>query len=616
MKTLYVFRTLTVIFLVFSLMVMNLFMKPALAQSTDYSVVINNYSDNRIDVDFVNITVKAGNAVELLMAGAAEAENSRESNAVQAQLAIELSESFSSQSAAEVKNQALNLEVEINSKLEDLMEVQGGSSSEIAIRQRQVAALNVFKARLRVDYYLYTLNEDSEGNFFFYNPNLYGINGQRLIFVEWGNFSEISPQCLTKARAEFGNDFFDEDGDVKGCEEIRVTYKGKIQVSNGSIEVLNTVLGNNDHVDVTGDNHIEFTSTVGAFRDGLWIKFKPDNATDRPLMTIVMNNISINAKLDELTNKNYSLEDGQKLNIFSQIQPFFINEATLNSFIDGKTQLSSEIDALERFEFRVRSNNDAGNAVILRGIITDLKSYNFYGSDVGNAAAKIDSTLSSVAGIENHSRLQASINELRLDLNNLQSNSRMRKYQAGIIPFRDTDDHMWYSPYVAKIKSLDVVSGYEDISGHLLGEFRPDNLVTVAEGIKIALVVAGKPESSRMPDMLSARRHWAKGYVAEAEENNMSIVSSSLDLNRKATRAELITMMLEALNITVPAADDIFFDDVPANHSKAKFIDYAYDIGVISGDDNTEHFRPNVSINRAEVAKIAYLINYVLLGGK
>jgi hypothetical protein len=44
--------------------------------------------------------------------------------------------------------------------------------------------------------------------------------------------------------------------------------------------------------------------------------------------------------------------------------------------------------------------------------------------------------------------------------------------------------------------------------------------------------------------------------------------------------------------------------DVPEDHEDAVYIAYAFDTGIVSGDDDTGNFRPDDSIIRAEVAKI------------
>jgi hypothetical protein len=115
--------------------------------------------------------------------------------------------------------------------------------------------------------------------------------------------------------------------------------------------------------------------------------------------------------------------------------------------------------------------------------------------------------------------------------------------------------------------------------------------------------------------LAAALNHWAKAYVARAEELGLDIVGEGdADLNRPATRGEVIRMMLEAAGIEPDPIGGTSFSDVPPGHKHAAFIELGNELGIVSGDDNATTFRPNDPINRAEVSKIANQIIEILLG--
>lgn len=179
--------------------------------------------------------------------------------------------------------------------------------------------------------------------------------------------------------------------------------------------------------------------------------------------------------------------------------------------------------------------------------------------------------------------------------------------------FNDVHDTDWYSPYVSTVSGWGVVSGYRDAAGKPLGIFGPGNAVTVAELLKMAFK-AEKIDTTTcgaVPPLHSqAIGHWAQAFVSCGEQMNMRILqNASLDINRKATRAEVLEVMNDVSGVTVPPLFSNFKDT--QNHPLESDIAFAYTRGIVSGDKDakgieTGTFRPNEAINRAEVAKIVY----------
>jgi len=179
-------------------------------------------------------------------------------------------------------------------------------------------------------------------------------------------------------------------------------------------------------------------------------------------------------------------------------------------------------------------------------------------------------------------------------------------YVEGSSPFLDVSysDACWYCTFVDTMKDRGIVSGYKNSDGSLSGEFGPGNNVTIAELLKIALETAGEDESSHIPDLSSAKDHWAQGYVAKGEELGIPILDDSdLDINRNASRGEVIQTVFAALGIDTSDYTSSSFTDSSSAGDHLGPVEYAKDLDIIEGySDGT--FGYTSSVNRAEIAKI------------
>lgn len=172
----------------------------------------------------------------------------------------------------------------------------------------------------------------------------------------------------------------------------------------------------------------------------------------------------------------------------------------------------------------------------------------------------------------------------------------------------DVPKDSWFYSHVQVLTDLEIVSGYKDAEGNPTGEYGPGNNVTHAEALKIALGSAGV-DVGGCDGILAhpqAMSHWAKDYVLCAQGMNFG-VTSSIDLNASASRAEVLHYVLKAFGIDVSEGSPPFADS--ADHELKNDIAYAYALEIVSGDTNPDGsekgtFRPNDSVNRAEVAKI------------
>lgn len=183
-----------------------------------------------------------------------------------------------------------------------------------------------------------------------------------------------------------------------------------------------------------------------------------------------------------------------------------------------------------------------------------------------------------------------------------------------MVSFTDVKTNEWFASYVEAVINAGIASGYKDANGNLTGRFGPGNPVTYAEIAKMALETAGKNVDSvqGMSANESAKGQWSEKYIKLAEDLNLSVYGSGLNVNDAATRGAVIQTVLEALGI-VMNKDGLDYGDVSASHKNAAAIATATKLGIISGDTDAEGnltgtFRPDASINRAEVSKIFSMI--------
>jgi len=235
----------------------------------------------------------------------------------------------------------------------------------------------------------------------------------------------------------------------------------------------------------------------------------------------------------------------------------------------------------------------------IEDLVAKIDSYNFSGTDeaildsVQRFEVSILDEELTESGLEHQKALLLHRFELSKDA------ARVIKYEDGIIPFLDTDDDQWYTPYVIFAKEENVVGGYKDGSGNLTGEFKPGNNTTRAEILKMVLELAGYGEAAKSSIKTA---HWSRFYMQKAQDLKLDffdLVSSAPD--QLVTRGEVIMLILDIFDEDVP--DFVLYQLSDLHSPEGRFIQYAINKGIVDGyGDGT--FRQDTSINRAEVSKI------------
>ena len=165
-------------------------------------------------------------------------------------------------------------------------------------------------------------------------------------------------------------------------------------------------------------------------------------------------------------------------------------------------------------------------------------------------------------------------------------------------PFVDVKKDAWYHDEVVEA----VYTGI--INGKSATEFKPDDLLTYAEAIKLAACMSQVYLNGNVT--LTSGTPWYQPYVDYCKINN--IIKKDYDYNANATRAGYIEIFAEAL------PDSAFSDinnipdgsilDVKDNAPYAIYVYKMYRAGILTGVDALHNCKPEDNIKRSEVAAI------------
>ena len=181
-----------------------------------------------------------------------------------------------------------------------------------------------------------------------------------------------------------------------------------------------------------------------------------------------------------------------------------------------------------------------------------------------------------------------------------------------VVTFTDVSQSAWFATYVQAAAETGIVNGYKDIYGKLTGKFGPQNNITLAEALKIAVKGAGYDDQlyGSMVDS-GMKNYWASSYVAVAKAEHFVYMPDRIRLDRPATRAEVASFFTSAfgINLSDVSPVDSRYTDVKTSTQYATSIEALSRDEVLSGDtdihgQSTGIFRPQDFINRAEVVKM------------
>ena len=152
----------------------------------------------------------------------------------------------------------------------------------------------------------------------------------------------------------------------------------------------------------------------------------------------------------------------------------------------------------------------------------------------------------------------------------------------------------WYYQYVRDLSVAGVMDGYP---GYV---FSPEGNVTWGEALKLILLAVGYPEQAPTDS------HWASGYLAVAQRDNLLAGAVVTDLNEPITRLEYGRVAALALGFTESDTKTPFAD------TEDGLILALYDAGIMEGsvDDNGDRmYMPDANIRRSEISTVIWRIN-------
>lgn len=178
---------------------------------------------------------------------------------------------------------------------------------------------------------------------------------------------------------------------------------------------------------------------------------------------------------------------------------------------------------------------------------------------------------------------------------------------TGNAKYNDLKNTNWAYEAVNTMSQKGIVKGYQD------GSFKPGNVVTYGEFIKMALVASTGQDvgnSSAVNTQTGAKQNWAKAYYDKALELKYfgSTDIKEQQLNNQIPRSDMALIISSILGETKIENYDELQSSLKDVNSTVKH-DYdiikSYASGIITGyEDST--FRPDKTLTRAESATVIY----------
>ena len=175
----------------------------------------------------------------------------------------------------------------------------------------------------------------------------------------------------------------------------------------------------------------------------------------------------------------------------------------------------------------------------------------------------------------------------------------------------DIPAESWFTSYVNDVMRRGIMAGYKNEDGSPSNNFGPQDPLSLAQLAKIAHEIAGIDEMLTMTEPVNLSAYgWMQRYIASAEANDWTVFyDTETDVNRPATRGEVLVTLLQALDVPLNWPKGKMFQDVNRRTPYAGAIETAAQAGIVAGTTDgsgnpTGRFEPLSSVNRAEMAKM------------
>jgi len=167
-----------------------------------------------------------------------------------------------------------------------------------------------------------------------------------------------------------------------------------------------------------------------------------------------------------------------------------------------------------------------------------------------------------------------------------------------INPFEDVKKDAWYHDEVIKAVDTGIINGKSET------EFKPDDLLTYAEAVKLAACMNQVYTNGKVT--LANGEPWYKPYAEYCKDNK--ITKREYNYGEAATRAGYMEIFANALPEEafeeINSIPDGSILDVKNSATYAHYVYKLYEAGIVTGVDEQRNCNPEANIKRSEVAAI------------
>jgi 6-phosphogluconolactonase (cycloisomerase 2 family) len=171
--------------------------------------------------------------------------------------------------------------------------------------------------------------------------------------------------------------------------------------------------------------------------------------------------------------------------------------------------------------------------------------------------------------------------------------------------FNDISNH-WAEQYIEELYADCVIDGKNPLT------FAPDQLVTRAEITKMVfnnfIANFDSVTLSPLPFTDLDTNAWYIGYIQKAYDNGLitGYMDNTFKPNQLITRAEALKIILLGAGKTIINEDNLEFQDIASSAWYYNYVSTAMKLGIIQGYtiDGQKFFRPDAPITRAEAVKL------------
>ena len=386
-----------------------------------------------------------------------------------------------------------------------------------------------------------------------------------------------------------------------------VKVNGSIYATNASIKIISPfLLEENDYINKSKNT---WETTVQSHQDGFLALVTPEQ-NKIPEITL------------EVNRKNNLIKNNSTLSTFHIKDNYYIETKKIAKYQSLKNlELSNKIEIRE-----LLGNLEKNFPNISDDCRTSIQEINNY-SIINTEDPTLINFIENINQIspEDTPNIQLFCQGLKPKFESVKDQYIKTKYQSGLIPFKDTDDNQWYTPYVAQLKDTTwnnqkIVEGFKDGRGNPTGQYGPDQYLKLGEVLKIAMIL-GDHEQLKLGAPTNTLSHWAVGYLGRARqlqfESTKSITTFD-QLNSPATRGQAFLILAEATNMIDESStaqvecQNQNFQDIDLSSKETAAACIFANLGIISGTDNNQ-LKLDSSINRAEIAKVVVNIINIYL---